>query len=310
MSVFTPLTDPQIDALLTPFGLRLIDARVATEGISNSNYLLHCQRTDGAPVGTVLTVFEAQTAQQLGWYAALLGQLAEVGLPVPAPLSAQGQSLFEVAGKPAMLAPWLPGSHAEHPSAAQCRAIGALLGQLHRLPIPSTPAPERERDKLPGLAATLTELAPALQQAARDTLARWQQYRLDPVLCHADLFRDNALFEGDTLTGVLDFYHACDEVSAYELAVVINDWCLDADGDVDAARVDGLLAGYRQHRPLTAEVLAALPLATTLAALRFYMSRRQAAQQQREAEGQGSKDPAPMLALFQRRYQQLIDRDR
>lgn len=305
MSVFTPLTDPQINALLHPFGLTLVDARVATEGISNSNYLLHCRTEDGAAVGTVLTVFEEQNTQELGWYATLLEQLVAADLPVPAPLRRHHSLLFEVAGKPAMLAPWLLGEHIVSPNANHCAQLGALLARLHLQPLPASPAPLRERDKLPMLARQLPELDAALATAAADVLARWQRHRLDPVLCHADLFRDNALFVEGQLSGVLDFYHACDEESVYDLAVVINDWCRQENGGDDHERIGALLEGYQAIRPLPGAVLAALPLATTLAALRFFLSRRQAQQQQRDAEGVGSKDPAPMLALFWQRYRAL-----
>lgn len=301
MSVFTPLSDATLQTVLDPLSLTLDSARAATHGIENSNYLLRCHDPDGQPHGLVLTLFEQRPLEQLPWFAALLHTLQDAGLPVPAPIEVTGQTILQVAGKAAFLVPWLPGEHVFAPTPAHCRAVGALLARLHACPLPAATAPHNERTHLQALAAQhLGSLPDREHAAARHTLEHWLDLGGTDCLCHADLFRDNVLFSGEAVSGLLDLYNACAELPVYDLAVVANDWCVEEDGQLDTARLAALLAGYGlDQAPID------LPLALAAAGLRFYLSRLHAQQQAAQhagAEGQVSKDPEVFRRIFMARF--------
>jgi homoserine kinase type II len=301
MSVFTPLSDATLQTVLEPLSLTLDSARAATHGIENSNYLLRCHDQDGQPRGLVLTLFEQRPLAQLPWFAALLHALQDAGLPVPAPIEVAGQTILPVAGKAAFLVPWLPGEHVFAPTATHCRAVGALLARLHACPLPDGDAPHNERTHLQALARQHLDALPDTERdAARLTLEHWLALRGRNCLCHADLFRDNVLFNGGDVSGLLDLYNACAELPVYDLAVVANDWCVEEEGQLDPLRLTALLAGYG-----LSEAPADLPLALAAAALRFYLSRLHAQQQATQhagAEGQVSKDPEVFRQIFMARF--------
>lgn len=291
MAVITHLSQEDIVAVLAPRGYRLLDATPASEGIENSNYLLRCERDDGAPIGLVLTLLEHQTSEAARWFAEMLDRFREQGLPVPAPVCAP----FPLHDRPALLAPWLPGEHILIPQARHCRQIGRFLAGLHRVPAPPQP-PQSERDTLHELARHLPRLPEAWQPRAAEVLARWDAVPARPgSLLHADLFRDNALFLDGQLSGVLDFYHACVDRPAYDVAVALNDWCVNSDGTPDAVRAEALLEGYGAFAQEEKEVL---PLALAVAALRFWLSRA-------GAEGPARKDPEEFARVFAHRWQEL-----
>lgn len=301
MSVFTPLSDATLQTVLAPLSLTLDSARAATHGIENSNYLLRCHDQDGQPRGLVLTLFEQRPLAQLPWFAALLHSLQDAGLPVPAPIAVADQTILSVAGKAAFLVPWLPGEHVFATTAAHCHAVGALLARLHACPLPDAAPPHNERIHLQALAAQhLDALPDAERKAAQLTLEHWLALRGNHSLCHADLFRDNVLFSGNQVSGLLDLYNACAELPVYDLAVVANDWCVEEDGKLDPARLAALLEGYGLSKAPDD-----LPLALAAAGLRFCLSRLQAQQQaaqHADAEGQVSKDPDVFRRIFMARF--------
>lgn len=302
MSVFTAVSETDLTRLLAEAGLRLLAFRPASSGIENSNYLIDACDPSGARADVVLTLFEQMPATVLPWYADLLAAVAAAGLPVPCPMAHPRGIVFDLAGKPAMLVPRLPGHHIDQPGADHCRQIGMALARLHRVRI-SSPAPQPdERQMLAGMLAALPDGADkALAQAQ---LQKWLNLAGEPVLIHADLFRDNALFDQGRLSGLLDFYHACHDLAVYDLAVAINDWCLDNAGQPMAALQDALLEGYESERTLSSQDKSYLPLALTIAAMRFWLSRL-GGQHQQALEGQGSKDPAPFHRLWRLRGQAL-----
>ncbi|MDF1780041.1 MAG: homoserine kinase [Alcanivoracaceae bacterium] len=305
MSVFTPISDSAISSVIAPLGLTLVGAQAATHGIENSNYLLRCADANKQPIGLVLTLFEQRPAAQLPWFAALLSGLAEAKLPVPAPISVGGGPLLQVEGKPGFLVPWLPGAHVFQPNEQQCLAVGQLLASLHQCPTPRGEPPHSERRHLRWLAEQLPRLSDTDRGAANEVLDTWQHAAGRRTLIHADLFRDNVLFDGDHVSGLLDLYNACSDLPIYDVAVTLNDWCVDDDGRLVTARMNALLSGYQQCRPLSDEEMKQLPLALATAGLRFYLSRlaaQQSAALHADAQGTVSKDPEPFRQIFLQRY--------
>lgn len=298
MSVFTLVTETELASLLEEADLQLLAFRPASAGIENSNYLIDAIDRNGQRSDVVLTLFEQLPASALPWYAEVLKQAAATGLPVPCPLAHPRGSIFSLADKPAMLVPRLPGCHLEQPSAEHCRQIGSALGRLHGIQI-HTPSPVG--DERSQLLQRLDQLDDGSEkQQARQHVERWLQRNGPRVLIHADLFHDNALFADGQLTGLLDFYNACHDHPVYDLAVAINDWCVDDQGQPQPAHQQALLDGYQSERSLSAQDLELIPEALTIAALRFWLSRL-AGRHQTAIEGQGSKDPEQFARLYRLR---------
>ncbi len=283
MSVYTQLEFNEVAAFLRRYnGLELQDLQATTTGIENSNFFLKATDAQGEPKALVLTVFESVPEHDLPYFAALLEHLQGVGLPVPAPLHDQaGQALQRIRDKNCMLVPRLRGSHIHTPNAVQCEAIAMAMARLHASS--DSFSLRRKGD----FAADWRERSYRLvadsmnaqdRQLLREQLDRWQQQEalgtdLPRGITHGDLFHDNALFEGDTLAGIIDFYYACDDVFVYDLAILINDWCNREDGSLDEERRAAILRGYQQVRTLTEAERQTLPLYLGFAALRFWLSR-------------------------------------
>ena len=304
MTVFTPLTDDDIQALLDQHGLTLLGQQPISEGIENSNFMLQARRQNGIPVALVLTVFESLGEKDLPWFIDLLQHLAHAGLPVAAPLGRE-HALMTTKGKSALLVPRLSGRHVQQPTANQCATLGSFLARLHRQTLPPAgpaPDPTQQLDRL--VAAHLQKLPADDQALARTLLARWQTRAPAPVLCHGDLFRDNVLFNGEQLSGVLDFYNAGAASAEFDLAVTMNDWCVNENGQPDVTRETALVDGYQHIRPLDHAARTRLPLALAIAALRFWLSRLGAPEHE-GAVGQVHKDPQEFARLFALRARAL-----
>lgn len=302
MSVFTQVSEAELTSLLEEAGLQLLAFKPASAGIENSNYLIDALDAHGQRSDVVLTLFEKLPATALPWYVEVLNQAAAVGLPVPCPLAHPRGNIFSLAGKPAMLVPRLPGRHLEQPTAAHCRQVGAALGRLHSIQI-HTPSPSG--DERSQLLQRLQQLDDGSEkQQAHQLIKRWLQRAGPRVLVHADLFHDNALFVGDQLSGLLDFYNACHDHPIYDLAVAINDWCVDDQGQPLIEHQQALLDGHQSEHSLSTKELDLLPEALAIAALRFWLSRL-AGRHQTAIEGQGSKDPEEFARLYRLRSRSL-----
>ena len=308
MSAFTPLPDHVLTELLAELGWQPLACAPAHHGIENSNYLIDAGDGAGQRRALVLTLFETLPPTALPWFAELLTRVAAAGLPVPCPIALPRGTVFTCCERPALLVPRLPGAHVEQPSPAHCAAVGAALARLHQVPadLPRRAGAEPD-DSLGALLDWLPAEQPTLAADARQRVAAWLGRGSVQTLIHADLFRDNVLFEGERLSGLLDFYNAGHGDPLYDLAVAINDWCVGDGGAPQPALQQAMLAGYRQQRALTEADLAALPEALAVAALRFWLSRR-ASQHQSALAGAGSKDPAPFAQLYQRRVAAVGDR--
>lgn len=311
MSVYTTIERDELVAFLCRFSLgQLTDFAGISAGIENTNYFV--TTTNGE---YVLTIFEELTAEELPFFLNLMAFLAEHNVPSAHPLAdSDGRYLQELKGKPAALVQRLRGRNVDHPSTAQCAAIGDALGTMHRVigefegrrPNPRGPAWRHETARR--ILPRLDEDDAALLQAELDFQSRFRLEDLPQGVIHADLFRDNALFEGDELTGIIDFYYACEDALLYDLAVTVNDWCTTTEGELDDTRVMAMLAAYHRRRPFTALEVGAWPVELRAAALRFWLSRLQDKLFPRDGAITHIKDPMHfrrILAHHARHHDQL-----
>lgn len=275
----------------------LADFAGISAGVENSNYFV---TTTGGR--WVLTLFERLEAAELEFYLRLMAHLARQGFPCPQPQPDAGGALWRpLAGKPAALVTRLEGAGIEHPAAAHCRAIGEILGRLHRQAV-DFPDPLPNPRGADWRQAVGERLLPRLPAPEGDLLADELAFQasqdftsLPRGVVHADLFRDNVLWRPDgRLSGVLDFYFAGEDCLLFDLAVAANDWCAN-DGDLEA-----LLAGYAAERPLAAFETAAWPAMRRAAALRFWLSRLDDSYHPRPGEVVTVKDPAHFGKMLER----------
>lgn len=314
MAVFTPVGEGQAQALLDRLDLgRLRMLTGITAGIENSNFFVDA---DGGRF--VLTLFERLDAAQLPFYLGLMQHLARKGLPVPAPQAdAQGHTLFELAGRPAALVSRLAGSHMLAPDVFHCEQLGQTLARMH-LGVADFPLSQPNLRGAAWRAQAAAELLPLLDAQdpdsatlLRDEMAFQQQAaaalaELPQGAVHADLFRDNAMFSGlpgrEQLSGVFDFYFAGVDSLLFDLAVCVNDWCIDlASGRLDQARAAALLAAYESERALSGAEHRLLPTVLRAAALRFWLSRLHDWHRPREASLLKPHDPTHFERVLRER---------
>ena len=303
MSVYTPLSHNQLATVLDGYGYRLLAFRAASHGIENSTFLIEAEDGHQQPAPLVLTVFETLDHNALTPYLALLGHLAKQALPVPAPLqNHDGHDQITVAGKPAVLMPRLPGEHDFAVDLDRCRQVGALLARLHQCDTRALQTLPDERQRLEMLATHLHQLPDEHREGATALLSDWQARPTGTTLIHGDLFRDNLLWQQGRISALLDFYNACLDYPEYDLAVTLNDWCVDSNGKPVAEREQALLESYREFGGQVDDSLLLEALA--VAALRFWLSRL-AGPVSAQSEGQGSKDPEEFARIFQWRIAAL-----
>jgi homoserine kinase type II len=281
MAVFTALTRDEIVALLGSYSVgHLVDFEGIPAGIENTNFFLSTSQGR-----FVLTVFERLDAEHLPFYLGLMKHLAQRGLPVPEPaITAQGSLLARTRGKPAAIVSRLPGHAVVDPTVTQCAQVGQFLANMHRQ-AGDFPLFQPNLRGIGWWKSTLPKLEPLIpedqfQELAeevifQDTFVRSPQFEQLPAgPIHADLFRDNVLFDGDHIGGVIDFYFAACSVWLFDLAVTINDWCVDAsNGQFDLPRARAMLQAYHEVRPLMELEHRAWRTALRAAALRFWISR-------------------------------------
>ncbi len=298
MSVYTLVERDELVAWLDPLAVgKLEDLAGIAAGMQNSNYFVVAggQRW-------VLTIFEHLTPAELDFFLALQDHLAARGVPCPRPRAdADGRLWRLLAGKPAALFNCLPGTCIETPMPAHCRALGEMLARLH-LAGGDFPAPLPNPCGHDWREATGRALVPLVSAEERGLLlgeldfqAAQDYSSLPRGIIHADLFRDNVLWEGDgRLSGVLDFYFAGEDSLLFDLAVAANDWCADDDS------LSALIAGYTVLRPLTADEGAAWPALRRAAALRFWLLRLEVRHHPRPGAVVTIKDPDHFARLLQR----------
>jgi homoserine kinase type II len=264
----------------------LVSAKGIAEGVSNSNWLLDTTGRDGAGARFILTMYEFRIElQDLPYFLSLLDHLAAQGCPVPRTIHDREGALYRMRGDKALaLIEYLPGVSVSEPTAAQARAVGAELARMHlcAASFSGTRANGMGVAEWQRLAAEcgadgLAGIDPALADMVAQDLPRlaasWPQ-GLPTGVIHADLFPDNVLMLGDRVTGLIDFYFACNDLLAYDVAVTHAAWSFDASGRSFNAEIGAaLLEGYESQRPLSPEERTALSLLAQGAAMRFAMSR-------------------------------------
>ena len=281
MAVFTPVTEEQAALLMSQLGLgELTDLRGIEGGIENTNYFA---TTDLGEY--VLTLFERLNHEQLPFYLFLMKHLAEKGIPVPNPaVNRDGDILHTLCDKPAAVVNRLLGKSQLAPDAVHCAEVGAMLARMHF----AGEDYNRSQPNLRGLAwwnDTVPVVLPFLDEGQASLLqselayqnhiaqgAAYQALPKGPV--HADLFRDNVMFEGEKLTGFFDFYFAGHDTWLFDLSVCMNDWCIDLNsGEHVPDRALAMLNAYQEVRPLRPAERQLLPAMLRAGALRFWISR-------------------------------------
>jgi homoserine kinase type II len=281
MAVYTEVSFDEAAQLFDKLKLgRLQSLKACEGGIENTNYFAD---TEGGRY--VLTLFERLTFEQLPFYLHLMKHLAGCGIPVPDPaLDASGAILYKVKGKPAAVVNRLRGSSQLQPAQAHCAQVGGMLARMH-LASQSFELQQPNLRALPWWNDTLSAVLPHVTAEQRSLLLGELAYQnhvqassafkaLPVGIIHADLFRDNVMFEGDELTGFFDFYFAGVDTFLFDIAVCLNDWCIDlASGRLEEDRATALVGAYHAVRPLSADEHRLLPAMLRAGALRFWISR-------------------------------------
>ena len=287
MAVYTQLGAEALAALIAEFDVGdLVMAKGIAEGVSNSNWLIETSGKHGTAVRFILTMYEYRIElEDLPFFLSLLDHLAAKGCPVPRTIHDRAGGLFRTVGEKAVaLIEFLPGVSLSDPTAAQARAVGRALAQMHLAAADFGPSRANgmgpaEWQRLAGecgpkgFASIDPDLA-GIVQAELQFLSKHWPADLPRGVIHADLFPDNVLMLGDTVTGLIDFYFACTDLIAYDVAVTHAAWCFGTDGrSFNPAISAALLGGYEAVRPLSTGERAALPVLARGAALRFALSR-------------------------------------
>jgi homoserine kinase type II len=276
LSVFTKVSHAELIEFLKQYPLgELIGFQGIGEGVENTNYFV--DTSDGR---WVLTLFERLNYDDLPFFLGLMDHLASRGFPSAMPAHThQGDNLTRLNGKPAALVRRLSGQSVLFPSLSHCQAVGRILGDLHVTAAAYAGHCANPRG-VEWRARTGAALMPKVDEASgklihemlmEDAQTPWSS--LPQGVIHADLFKDNVLFVEERLTGIIDFYYACNDAWLYDLAVTVNDWCTETDGRLNAMRYHVLVDGYRSRRELERNEHEAWPAVLRSAALRFWLSR-------------------------------------
>jgi len=280
MAVYTEVDDEELAAFLAGYDLgTLLSYKGIAEGVENSNFLLQTDR------GTyILTLYERRVRESdLPFFLGLMDHLAGQGFSCPTPIhDRNGRALGRLAGRPAAIVSFLNGVWPRRIQPFHTAQLGEAMARMH-LASESFPG-ERGNDLGPGqwrglynkIAPQADEIAPGLNALiARelDTLESDWPTGLPRGVIHADLFPDNVFFVGEKLSGIIDYYFACTDFYAYELAICLNAWCFEGDNSFNITKARGMFAGYQKHRKLNPDELGALTCLARGAAMRFLLTR-------------------------------------
>lgn len=280
MAVYTEVSDENLEAFLTEYDIgEMLSLKGIAEGVENSNFLLHTTNDS-----YILTLYEKRVdPKDLPYFIGLMEHLSEQGFDCPLPIHGRdGKSLRQLCGRPAAIISFLEGMSPRRIQPFHCRALGAALARMHlasgtfEMTRPNTLSlaswrplfdlsKDRAHEVLPGLAEELERELTFLEE-------RWPE-NLPAGVIHADLFTDNVFFLGQELSGVIDFYFACNDAFAYDLAICLNAWCFEPDTSFNITKAQMMLKSYRELRPCSEAEVKALPLLARGSAIRFLLTR-------------------------------------
>lgn len=280
MAVYTDITEVELGAFLADYRLgELLSYRGIAEGSENSNFMVHTETG-----GYILTLYEKRVdPADLPFFLGLMQHLANRDISCPLPVARNDGALIgSLAGRPAALITFLEGVWKRRPGAVHCREVGRALAALH---LAGSDFPLKRDNSLgiEGWRKLWSGARPRADEVEQGLVAEidaefatydagWPEH-LPGGIIHADLFPDNVFFLGDRLSGLIDFYFACNDVFAYDVATCLNAWCFEKDHAYNLTKGTALLSGYQSLRPLTPDELAALPLLARGSALRFMLTR-------------------------------------
>jgi len=280
MAVYTRVNEDELNAFLSEYDIgTAVSFSGITEGVENSNYRL--KTTQGY---FILTLYEKRVnPDDLPFFINLMGHMAKRGINCPQPVAdRQGQVLKTLNNRMAAMVTFLDGTSNNSPSAQRCHAVGKALAAMHLAgdDFDGFRANALDHQAWSALLASCDDSANTLKSG----LLSQSQDRLDGILkewpsglprgvCHADLFPDNVLFTGDDVTGIIDFYFACIDDFAYDLAIMLNAWCFESDGSFNVTKSRQLVQGYQSIRPLNDDEINAIPILCRGSAMRFFLTR-------------------------------------
>ena len=280
MAVYTDVSDEELAEFFAQYDLGdVLSCKGIAEGVENSNYLVV---TSEGP--HILTLYEKRVRpQDLPFFVGLMEHLARRGIACPTPIAARdGKALRELCGRPAAVISFLPGMWPRRIQPHHCQGLGKALAQMHRAAadFPMTLANGFGLQEWQRLAGACAADADQVQTGLRDTIQaeldflsqHWPQ-NLPSGVIHGDLFPDNVFFRNDDLSGLIDFYFACNDQLAYDVAICLNAWCFENDLSFNVTKAAKLLRSYNRTRPLSAEEMTALPVLARGSALRFLLTR-------------------------------------
>lgn len=283
MAVFTQINEAQLAEFMAAYALPDVTGfKGIAAGVQNSNFIVQT-----AQEKYILTIYEDTATgvnpDDLPYFLGLMQHLAAQGINCPTPIEQEnGALLGQLARRPAALVSFLSGRGSVTPKPPQCRAVGAALAELHVAGADFTmrrdnrQGPENWRRLFEASQARADEASPGLADFMGQELARleaaWPQ-DLPAGVIHADLFPDNVFFEKGAVSGLIDFYFACHDMLAYDLAIMLNAWCFEADVNFNITKARALLAGYQSVRPMSTAEIEALPILAAGAAMRFLTTR-------------------------------------
>ena len=306
MAVYTEVSDKDLESFVSNYDIgSVMSFKGIAEGVENTNYLMHTEKGQ-----FILTLYEKRVSlEDLPYFLGLMTFLADAGVPCPTPLQAQnGDVLRELCGRPAAIVTFLNGMWPKKIEAMHCAEIGTALARLHTagtdfsMSRPNGLSIDAWRPLFNDSAAQADKIQPGLKKILSDELdfleKNWPK-NLPTGICHADLFPDNVFFLGPALSGLIDFYFACNDFLVYDLAICLNAWCFERDNSFNITKAKRMLASYRKERYISHAEILALPVVARGAALRFLLTRLYDWLNHPDGALVKPKDPREYLSILQ-----------
>jgi len=306
MAVYTEVSDEDLEAFVAGYDIgAVLSFKGIAEGVENTNYLMQTEQGQ-----FILTLYEKRVSpQDLPYFLNLMEYLADAGIPCPTPLHAQdGNALRKLCGRPAAIVTFLNGMWPKKIQATHCAELGTALARLHTagtdfdMSRPNGLSIDAWRPLFNESAARADEIQKGLGDILSGELdfleENWPE-NLPTGICHADLFPDNVFFLGPSLSGLIDFYFACNDFLIYDLAICLNAWCFERDNSFNVTKAKRMLSAYRKERDVSEAEIQALPVIARGAALRFLLTRLYDWLNHPEGALVKPKDPREYLYILQ-----------